>query len=538
MCRARLEIAQLRRVRRMWMTLQRRIRHLIRGRIFNEDANSANATTSNSNNNNLNNNSNSNNTNNSSNNNSNANQGQSSTSNAESQTEPARNYKKLLLENYKRQSGGSNGEESTPGSSQNPDIVESPNPAPSTSATASLSPSNESELQRMRNLCELLNNWFSAYSNKVSTNSHDHTYSNLFVDPVPGTSAASTSNTNANNDANNPESGAENSENLDDVAQAESEEASTSGSVSESTTSHSHAALERHSRYQRVWRYGRRMYLRRPRLLSVGPRSIKRAARLQSLQGPLRRCPRNRSSSITAAGTSTSGADPAARGAAPTTSSSESLQSMIVTLQSLIAEQRDLTNRETNSASGSASSQAESIERSREQARQQARQVLTLMVENLSQLLEENRGGGDSSTGGGAHSSLLQEEVFRMFILPCLGLRLTDLLLEQLAVTRREIRNNQFSFEPSTLRAARQSRENTANANHNRVFTPIGNSNSGPNSLVGLTLPRTQVSVRVGHSTADASTTTNNSGTETVYDRFRRVYRNALTRWVDSKVIF
>lgn len=68
-------------------------------------------------------------------------------------------------------------------------------------------------------------------------------------------------------------------------------------------------------RYQRVWRYGRRMYLRRPRLLSVGPRNMKRVARMQNFShiyrhyDQLRRNQRNRNtataSASAAAGTST-----------------------------------------------------------------------------------------------------------------------------------------------------------------------------------------------------------------------------------------
>ena len=125
-------------------------------------------------------------------------------------------------------------------------------------------------------------------------------------------------------------------------------------------------------------------FLRRPRLRPVGPRSMKRATRMQSLQSPFlhcRRCPRNRTAPSTGATAGPSGITDRTRSTTTSTKTSmESLQSILSTLQSLIVEQQGMARRIICAPEGS-SDNHETFETMRENTRQQARQVLSLMVE-------------------------------------------------------------------------------------------------------------------------------------------------------------
>ncbi|KAJ8680468.1 hypothetical protein QAD02_016255 [Eretmocerus hayati] len=517
LCRARLEIAQLQHVRQMWQKLQRRIRHLyvtIRiERLCNNDALQSSTSR----------------------------QGMetSSTATNEAQSEPARNFKKALLEAYKRQSNTNDGSQPQPSTSTatSPPVDEQEannNSQSQPNATAD-APSHENqlpfggelptdaELRRMRfgNLCELLLNYNIVDSQLESSHfptpgpSNDHTYSSasssdrasnaqlpsitslvndiLRLPSVSSLSASTTSPVSATNANTNDTSLLENSEgNTSDPRPSTSTAASNDGAagssssqldssassnMSESPTSTSNLQ-RRQSRYQRVWRYGRRMYLRRPRLLPA-----LRALRMQNLNHlyrhytQLRRNQHNRSTANAATGNAATSSSSNAHTSTSTTnnernrpgSSTESLRTMISKLQSLIqlvsnySNSGSSNNATPSTSRGSAPSTAndfhsesqETLESFREVTRLQARQVLSLMVESLTRFFEENR------PGSGNNNRMLHEQIFEMYALPMLGLQLTDLLLDQLAVTRRELEVicNEYDSSLSARQAAQSNQQ-------------------------------------------------------------------------------
>jgi hypothetical protein len=111
-------------------------------------------------------------------------------------------------------------------------------------------------------------------------------------------------------------------------------------------------------------------------------------------------------------------------------------------LQTLIYQQTSLTR----SNGDSQYENLEMIDHIREITRLQARQTLSLVVERLTRFFEDIR------PGSGNHNTVLNEQVNRIYMLPRLGLQLTDLLLEQLT-SRQDVNNrdlNLMTTQPAT----------------------------------------------------------------------------------------
>ncbi|XP_011267694.1 probable serine/threonine-protein kinase DDB_G0282963 isoform X3 [Camponotus floridanus] len=126
---------------------------------------------------------------------------------------------------------------------------------------------------------------------------------------------------------------------------------------------------------------------------------------------------------------------------------SEYLQKMILRLETLVRQQRDLAcNSNTNRGSDGDNRQSESgrdndnreMEEIREATRLRARQVLGLMVRSLIQFFEVTR------SGNGSQNNVLLEQMYKLYVLLHLALELTDLLLAQLVITRRELESSQY----------------------------------------------------------------------------------------------
>lgn len=188
---------------------------------------------------------------------------------------------------------------------------------------------------------------------------------------------------------------------------------------------------------------------------------------------------------------------------------SESLRAMILRLESLVRQQRALArNSEINRGSDSDSqsettrdnTENQEMEQIREVTRLQARQVLSLMVESLTQFFEENR------PGNGSQSNVLYEQIYKMYVLLHLALQLTDLLLEQLVTTRRELESSQYGPFNSDLTVPdpdvnerRSSRidnglqtEGSRSADNNRINVDSFESNDREETLRSETRDRSQ----------------------------------------------
>ncbi|XP_051154473.1 probable serine/threonine-protein kinase DDB_G0282963 isoform X2 [Leptopilina boulardi] len=513
LCRARLEIVQLQQVRRTWEDLLRQIRNLhVTVRVEGENADQQPSTSGTSS--------------------ASSSNSQSSTSSNETQNnESAKNFKKTLIENYKRESNEADNKtvfciiiqpstSSSPSSSSStPAAAESTGQkipkTPSQSGTpdsnqnsTNISLSNllptESEMRRMRRnnrLLEILKalrereTWSGSPINLDEPQPQpnamsDHTYSNLTSNATVQLPSIASFISNLSASVNIPSTtqlldSVESSLNDDDGPSSSrtlrnSPNTSSANPENESTSESSNSALSMDSSpnnsnnrgklytYQRVWRYGRRMYIRRPRLLSLGPRSMKRGSRTQfnpfrhyehRRPWPIRRND-SRDSRMTNGNTTNNNNNNSnnsnnnnnnnnnnntERNRVQNTS--ESLQAMIVRLQSLVRQQRALArNSEINRSSDSDrqsettrdNTENQEMEQIREVTRLRAREVLSLMVESLTQFFEENR------PGNGAQSNVLYEQIFKVYVLLHLALQLTDLLIEQLVTTRRELESSQY----------------------------------------------------------------------------------------------
>ena len=484
---ARLEIVQLQQVRRLWEDLQRQIRSLhVTVRVESETTDqqpSTSGTSSSSN-------------------------PPSSTSNTETQNEPAKNFKKTLIENYKRENNEAENtsplesQPSTSGGSTSYQKTQSKSSSQSEfgNSSTNISLSNllpsESELKRMReqSLSDLLetlqeqDSWRNPQLDELNSQPSaisDHTYSNLttnnttvqlpsissFISNLtasinsPTTTQLMDSTNLTNEEVPSSSRGSKTSPSNSTQTNPGNEgvaEASNSTLLMDSPPNNA-SARGRQYTYQRVWRYGRRMYLRRPRLLSVGPRNMKRGSRTSF--NPFRhyenyrRSMHLRKNDSRPTNGNTNNNSERSRGQ----NTSESLQAMIIRLESLVRQQRALArNSEMNRGSDS-DSQSETtrdspenqeMERIREVTRLRARQVLYLMVESLTQFFEENR------LGSVLQSNFLFEQIYKMYVLLHLALQLTDLLLEQLVSTRRELESSQYGPFNSDLSASNPSESN------------------------------------------------------------------------------
>ncbi|XP_071642192.1 uncharacterized protein [Temnothorax longispinosus] len=145
---------------------------------------------------------------------------------------------------------------------------------------------------------------------------------------------------------------------------------------------------------------------------------------------------------------------------------SEYLQKMILRLELLVRQQRALarnSNRRLNGNNRQSETNRENdnreMEEIREATRLRARQVLGLMVRSLIQFFEVTR------SGNGSQSNVLYEQMYKLYVLLHLALELTDLLLAQLVITRRELESSQYGPFTSDLSVNNQNRSDTRGNN-------------------------------------------------------------------------
>ncbi|XP_008209664.1 serine-rich adhesin for platelets isoform X3 [Nasonia vitripennis] len=626
--RVRLQIFHLQRVRRMWERLQRRIKDLVNTI---NDCDSFEGTHNNDKS-----------------QPSTSRQGsfapQTSTSDVESLTEPARNFKKALLDNYKRENNENEADQpqpstststtstaldrqETPGSSQPEPSTSSDVPATGSkeaSTSTNLSLPSEAELNKKRHeiLRDFINTFFSIYNLKDANSftqmlgstlpgpSNDHTYSNLSNNYNPlsrsfvnlstnnRTTGNNNNNDNSNNSSNNiqlpstsslvhdisssisslvndisssmpsslrlptvvdfspssnnnPSSSDATTSRAGDVGPSTSTgnsndavagssssqitDSSASSNMSESPTN-STSIQERQSRYQRVWRYGRRMYLRRPRLLSVGPRNMKRVARMQNFShiyrhyDQLRRNQRNRNtatpSTSTAAGTSTT-TDNTDR---DRSQSFESFQSTISSLRNLIQQRNTCMHRRQQQQSanrvpgacGDLQNKFEDIYSVAE--RLKAR--LSTMVQNLTDFFQQNR----RAIG---RDNVLREQILEIYVLQGLGLQLTDLLLEQLSATRRNLESNYYGYgsllsttQPVADNAQPSTSTGTSTTSSAEVLTSTTNTSSsnGPTATPVASNSTNTASASASTSTNIAGSSSSNNSPRDTLARLSRLF--------------
>ncbi|KAK2579509.1 hypothetical protein KPH14_010815 [Odynerus spinipes] len=540
LCRARLEIVQLQQVRRMWEDLQRQIRSLhvtvrVERQSSHETTERQSGTSTNI---------------------------KPSTSgrtdvSTDSHNEPAKNFKKALLESYKRENSETDStktcDHNQPSTStgitkssrymNNDQQKYNSNHVVESSTNISLSnllPS-ESELRDMQphNLSNILDSLYSQCQNcsfpdneqNTNTAINDHTYSNLTINNentqlpsisslvsniavtsnLPTISAITTTSqlSSASHADNNQISGSNSVEagttqtnenveyNIEDVNEHFNKHLTTntnneyvdtdtqntsnvSGNLNARTSpessSNSTNLQGRQYMYQKIFKYGRRMYLKNPKLLSLGSCNIKKGSRSQTSNDTSRYCenvrrPWHLRRNLSNSSDSTSNENNDERNQVQSTS--EFLQVMILRLEFLVRQQRALAQNNNISRGVDSDSQLENItdsenqeiEQIREATRLRARQVLSLMVEGLTQFFEMNR------PENGSQSNMLYEQIYKMYILLHLALELTDLLLAQLVTTRRELESSQYGPYSSDLSIQ----------SHNR--TEIPPSNSIDNSL-------------------------------------------------------
>ncbi|XP_043465249.1 probable WRKY transcription factor protein 1 isoform X3 [Leptopilina heterotoma] len=550
LCRARLEIVQLQQVRRMWEDLQRQIRSLhLTLRVEGENADqqpSTSGTSSSSNS-----------------------QSSMSSSNETQNNESAKNFKKTLIENYKKQyKDGVYCKEQRPSTSAESTSQKMPKPTQETPSSSSQSQNStnislsnllptESELRRMRRnnrLLEILKalrereTWDGSPIDLDAPNPQpsamsDHTYSSLTSNATVQLPSIASFISNLSASVNIPPSTQllDSNDPLNDEGPSSSRNMRNSLNPSanpenESTSESSNSALSMDSSpnnlnnrgkqytYQRVWRYGRRM---RPRLLSLGPRSMKRGSRTQfnpfrhyehRRPWPFRRndsrmtngTSANNSSNSNNANNSTSNNNNNSSNNNSSSNNnnternrvqntSESLQAMIVRLESLVRQQRALArNSEINRGSDSDSqsettretTENQEMEEIGEFARLRARQVLSLMVESLTQFFEENR------PGNGSQTSVLYDQIYKMYVLLHLALQLTDLLLEQLITTRRELESSQYGPFNSDLTVPPADVNERQNS---RIDNGLQTERNRPNSFENEERPETSQSETRGN---------------------------------------
>ncbi|XP_014232544.1 uncharacterized protein LOC106656237 isoform X3 [Trichogramma pretiosum] len=487
--RVRLEIAQLQTVRRIWERLQRRIRHLYMTTRPTDRPQSNDPLSS-----------------------SRAQEAPAEASrvfppNVDSQSEPARNFKKTLIEHYKREgtepstSGDRTQQPSTStagepsGSDQTQRSVEDHTySSPSASGLAASSSSSSAGVEgnnssasandpnlQLSNIANLVNDISASIYDSLrlptpsdlSRRSGDARLhqpggrSGGAINEGASTSRGTTTTTNPLPSYPRASTSAATS----DDAQASSSsqvDSSASSSMSESPTNSS--LQERQSRYQRVWRYGRRTYLRRPRLPYVGSRHMKRAASVQNLTHLYRQYDRlrrnQRRNEMLSSGATGFGTTHLARRSRVL----ESTSAMLMKLQGLLHQLNSMVRlteyRDSTEMTAEQYESQEMVENLRELIRIQAREVLNgLMVASLTRFFEEIRPGNNSNS---LSDRLFREEISNMHTLPRLGMELTDLLLEQHTRTRRELLHfNYFDFDATM--AARQPQQAAGNGERNRT---------------------------------------------------------------------
>ncbi|XP_011872893.1 PREDICTED: uncharacterized protein LOC105564813 isoform X2 [Vollenhovia emeryi] len=533
LCRARLEIVQLCQVRKMWEDLQRQIRSLhVTVRVERQNGDQAEAQRDDA-----------------------AGNPVPSTSVAGPSSEFARNFKKMLLETYQRESseggcanarlydhnqpststgvtGQERGREDEPTSSAR-NIEESTN-----ISLSNLLPS-DAELRRMERLKlnEMLDGLYARLTSRCQNCDsrvadaramNDHTYSSLTTDggdeQLPGMSGVA-SNVGAN--ANLPDATAPTESEplpsissfvsgLDRAGPSRSSQASDAntdypvpGDAADNSsssrnddsninvtlrqyltnqrertnrTSASTLSSESSARYNRL-RDRQKIYLRRLKLWSLkwshrgrqSPRSQSANSPFQHVRRPwyLRRnATQNRGSS----NNDNVDADTDTRDRTRGSNTSEYLQKMIVRLKLLVQQQRALARNSNRRLSGN-NRQSETnrendnreMEEIREATRLRARQVLGLMVRSLIQFFEVTR------SGNGSQSNVLYEQMYKLYVLLHLALELTDLLLAQLVITRRELESSQYGPFTSDLSVDNQNRGDTRgnnNVDNNLQFLP------------------------------------------------------------------
>ncbi|KAM0734884.1 Activating molecule in BECN1-regulated autophagy protein 1 [Formica fusca] len=162
---------------------------------------------------------------------------------------------------------------------------------------------------------------------------------------------------------------------------------------------------------------------------------------------------------------------------------SEYLQKMILRLETLVRQQRALArNSNTNRGSDGDNRRSEAsrdndnreMEEIREATRLRARQVLGLMVRSLIQFFEVTR------SGNGSQSNVLYEQMYKLYVLLHLALELTDLLLAQLVITRRELESSQYRSFTTDLSVDNQN-EGTRN---NSVDSSLQTENDRDNDML------------------------------------------------------
>ncbi|XP_012529388.1 putative uncharacterized protein DDB_G0282133 isoform X2 [Monomorium pharaonis] len=223
----------------------------------------------------------------------------------------------------------------------------------------------------------------------------------------------------------------------------------------------------RHDRLDRRERF-RKYFLN----VSLRPLCRRQSLRSQSTNNPFRSCEHirrpwhlRRNTSQNSGSTSTDNLDVGidrTRGS----NTSEYLQKMILRLELLVRQQRALarnSNRRLNNNNRQSETSRDNdnreMEEIREATRLRARQVLGLMVRSLIQFFEVTR------SGNGSQSNVLYEQMYKLYVLLHLALELTDLLLAQLVITRRELESSQYGPFPSDLPVDNQTRSDTRGNN-------------------------------------------------------------------------
>lgn len=116
-----------------------------------------------------------------------------------------------------------------------------------------------------------------------------------------------------------------------------------------------------------------------------------------------------------------------------------------------------MPNSEPMRGTSSTTNEGDENYESEETTRLQARQMLGVMVERLARFFEEIRPESSSN-----NRNILQEHLYKMYMLPRLGLHLTDLLIKQLTNTRSALERSYTEFDANLI-ARRPLQQQTRN---------------------------------------------------------------------------
>ncbi|CAB0032677.1 unnamed protein product [Trichogramma brassicae] len=441
--RVRLEIAQLQTVRRIWERLQRRIRHLYMTTRPTDRPQSNEPLPS-----------------------SRAQETPPEASrvfppSVDSHSEPARNFKKTLIEHYKREGT----EPSTSGDRTQ---------QPSTSTAGEPSGSGQTE-----------------------RSVEDHTYSSASASGLAASSSSSAGvdGNNSSASANDPNLQLSNIANLvNDI----------SASIYDSLRLPTPSDLSRRSGDARLQQPGGG----RSGAINEGAST----SRGTTTTNPLPSYPRPSTSAATsddAQASSSSQVDSSASSSMSESPTNSSLQERQSRLQGLLHQLNSMVRlteyRDSTEMTAEQYESQEMVENLRELIRIQAREVLNgLMVASLTRFFEEIRPGNNSNS---LSDRLFREEISNMHTLPRLGMELTDLLLDQHARTRRELLHfNYFDFDATM--AARQPQQAPGNGERNRTSVgPI------PRLATGIPPERMSAIERIERLTAMFGDAKNSSAT-------------------------